>query len=223
MYLVYFDRLLAAVGLPEYIASYDVPEKALYLDLFADATVSLAPLGAALTAAALRMETAWPYSPNVSLTLALPATDPTSLTLMLRIPGWVAEPSVGVFLLRGNQHVISSISGPLCLSVKFNNVYVPRSRYLTPHAGGARTLVGTGVPGSYLKVKRSDWVDGDTLSFSLPMRLKVTKYTGLTKIPNHERYAVEFGPILLCAVGGSWDRTIDSMLIRGVKKPDDPE
>lgn len=76
--------------------------------------------------------------------------------------------------------------------------------------------------GSYLKLER-DWVAGNTLSFSLPMALSVTKYTGLTVIPGHERYAVEFGPILLCAVGGEWNRTIDSMLIRGVKTPGAPE
>ena len=51
------------------------------------------------------------------------------------------------------------------------------------------------------------------------MQLRVTKYTGLTVIPGHERYAVELGPILLCAVGGVWNRSIDSMLIRGVPKP----
>jgi hypothetical protein len=82
-------------SIPEYIVSYDVPEKALYLDLFTDATVSLAPLGAG-AAASLRVATNWPYSPNVSLALALPTADPVSLTVMLRIPAWVAAPSVSV-------------------------------------------------------------------------------------------------------------------------------
>ena len=106
---------------------------------------------------------------------------------MLRIPAWVAAPSVSVSL--------------------------------APAGGGRARSVGTGAPGSYLKLDRSDWVGGDTLSFSLPMRLKAHRYTGLTVIPGHERYAVEFGPILLCVVGGAWNRSIDSMLVRGVQAP----
>ena len=55
------------------------------------------------------------------------------------------------------------------------------------------------------------------------MPLRVTQYTGLTTIPGHKRFAVEFGPILLCAVGGVWNRSIDSMLVRGVANPLAPE
>ena len=84
-------------SIPEYIASYTVSENTLYLDLYADATVSLAPLGAG-SAATLRVATRWPYSPNVSVTFALPTADSVALTLMLRIPAWVAEPSIDVYL-----------------------------------------------------------------------------------------------------------------------------
>ena len=82
--------------------------------------------------------------------------------------------------------------------------------------------VGMGARGSYLELSRT-WTDGDTLHFSVPMQLRVSRYSGLTVIPGHERYAVQLGPILLCAVGGIWNRSIDSMLIRGVTNPLAPE
>ncbi len=85
-----------------------------------------------------------------------------------------------------------------------------------------RLPIGMGVRGSYLELTRT-WMDGDLLHFALPMQLRVTQYTGLTVIPGHQRFAVEFGPILLCVVGGGWNRSIDSMLIRGVTKPLAPE
>ena len=81
-----------------------------------------------------------------------------------------------------------------------------------------RQPVGMGARGSYLELSRT-WTDGDTLHFSVPMQLHVSRYSGLTVIPGHERYAVQLGPILLCAVGGIWNRSIDSMLIRGVTNP----
>ena len=46
---------------------------------------------------------------------------------------------------------------------------------------------------------------------------------GLTSIRGHERYAVEYGPILLCLVGGAWNYSIDSMPIRGVAQPLEPD
>jgi len=59
---------------------------------------------------------------------------------------------------------------------------------------------GVGQPGSYAVIDRT-WADGDELRFTLPMALRVTRYTGADKIAGHERYAVEYGPILLAAVG----------------------
>ena len=55
------------------------------------------------------------------------------------------------------------------------------------------------------------------------MRLSVTRYTGLTVIPGHDRFAVEYGPILLAAVGGQWNHSIDSMLVPPVARPEQPD
>jgi uncharacterized protein len=57
-----------------------------------------------------------------------------------------------------------------------------------------------GKPGTYQPIQRT-WADGDTISFILPMELRATEYAGLDQIAGHRRYAVEYGPILLAAVG----------------------
>lgn len=51
---------------------------------------------------------------------------------------------------------------------------------------------------------------GDEVAFTLPMTFRVTKYTGGEELPNKDRYAVEYGPLLYAAMGPSvvhvtWD------------------
>lgn len=58
----------------------------------------------------------------------------------------------------------------------------------------------TGEPGTYTALDRT-WEPGDTISFTLPIGFRLTKYTGTDQIPGHERYALEYGPILLAVVG----------------------
>lgn len=68
---------------------------------------------------------------------------------------------------------------------------------------GQTTVIGH--PGTYITVDRL-WSTGNTLRFTLPMRFRLTRYTGLDKIEGHERYALEYGPILLALVGS--DNTV---------------
>jgi uncharacterized protein len=71
-------------------------------------------------------------------------------------------------------------------------------------------LAGTGEPGTYLSLKRK-WADGDTFEFTLPAAIRVERYTGADQIAGKARYSVEYGPILLAAVGMSKaDLSIDS-------------
>ena len=100
-------------SLPEYIFSFagggsqtddGNQTDAVYINLFADATVSLMSMPSLRAAAtgkgekdvvatpAIRMATAWPYSSNVNVLMILPK--PVQFTLMLRIPTWVANESV---------------------------------------------------------------------------------------------------------------------------------
>jgi DUF1680 family protein len=59
----------------------------------------------------------------------------------------------------------------------------------------------TGKPGKYVELSRK-WKDGDKVDFTLPVDYRVTQYAGVDTISGYERYAVEYGPILLASVGG---------------------
>ncbi len=61
---------------------------------------------------------------------------------------------------------------------------------------------GAGKPGTYFPIKRQ-WSDGDAIEFTLPAAIQVKQYTGADQIPGSSRYSVEYGPILLAAVGSS--------------------
>ena len=63
---------------------------------------------------------------------------------------------------------------------------------------GEHIVVGT--PGTYCPIDRV-WSDGDTISFGLPMGFRVTRYAGGDAVPGFERYAIEYGPMLLGVVG----------------------
>ena len=61
-------------------------------------------------------------------------------------------------------------------------------------------LAAAGRPGKYVVLDRT-WSNGDTVAFKLPAELRVVQYTGATQIPEHDRFAILYGPILLAAVG----------------------
>ena len=63
-------------------------------------------------------------------------------------------------------------------------------------------LAARGRPATYVALDRT-WSEGDTISFVLPLGLSLARYEGVDQIPDHERYAVSFGPILLAAVGAA--------------------
>lgn len=56
-----------------------------------------------------------------------------------------------------------------------------------------------GQPGSYVTLDRL-WKDGDIVEFTLPMELRMTKYTGVDQVQGLERYALEYGPLLMAAI-----------------------
>jgi len=63
-------------------------------------------------------------------------------------------------------------------------------------------IEGTGRPGTYLTLNRR-WADGDVIEFTLPAEVRVRRYEGEDQIAGGKRYSVEYGPILLAAVGGT--------------------
>lgn len=60
--------------------------------------------------------------------------------------------------------------------------------------------VAVGQPDTYCALTR-EWRDGDTVSFTLPLGIRVTRYTGRDQVPGLNRYAMEYGPVLLGIVG----------------------
>jgi DUF1680 family protein len=61
-------------------------------------------------------------------------------------------------------------------------------------------VAARGIPGSYYALER-EWQAGDTIYFTLPMRLRPSRYRGLDAVSGCERYAFEWGPLLLGVVG----------------------
>jgi DUF1680 family protein len=59
--------------------------------------------------------------------------------------------------------------------------------------------IASGNPGTYVTLDRQ-WKNSDTISFTLPMDFRMTKYAGLEQDAKHERYALEYGPILMAYV-----------------------
>ncbi|MDR0559443.1 MAG: glycoside hydrolase family 127 protein [Prevotellaceae bacterium] len=57
----------------------------------------------------------------------------------------------------------------------------------------------TGKPGTYVSLNR-EWDSSDRITFTLPMQIKTTKYEGANALPGVDRYAAEYGPILLASV-----------------------
>ena len=70
--------------------------------------------------------------------------------------------------------------------------------------------VGVGRPGTYVPVQRQ-WSNSDTIDFTLPAAIQIKRYNGADQIAGKTRYSVEYGPILLAAVGSSKvDLVVDS-------------
>jgi hypothetical protein len=78
-------------------------------------------------------------------------------------------------------------------------------------AGRAMTVkvnnasIAEGQPGTYLTLDRQ-WQDGDQISFVLPAQLNLTHYTGFDQISGWDRYALEYGPVLMALTGSPDER-----------------
>lgn len=57
-----------------------------------------------------------------------------------------------------------------------------------------------GIPGSYAVLERT-WLDGDDISFKLPMVVRSIRYEGKDTVLGKHRYAFEYGALLLAVVG----------------------
>jgi len=86
-------------SLPEFLFTYAYgaggAPLALYVDIYAQSNITLPyPEAASPGVVTLAVDTAWPYGAAVALTLTLPAAG--ALDLALRVPAWLAAPSMAV-------------------------------------------------------------------------------------------------------------------------------
>lgn len=72
---------------------------------------------------------------------------------------------------------------------------------------------GTGEPGTYLVLDRQ-WLDRDTIEFTLPAAVQVKRYRGKDQIAGKTRYSFEYGPVLLAVQGTN---TVDFAVAKGHK------
>lgn len=77
----------------------------------------------------------------------------------------------------------------------------------------------TGTPGTYCAITRT-WKEDDIIAFTLPMEFRVSRYTGLDQIDGYDRYAIEFGTVLLGVVG---DNDFNNDCIKITDDPANPE
>ena len=59
-----------------------------------------------------------------------------------------------------------------------------------------------GAPGSYVSLDRT-WSNNDSIAFELPMRFRPRKYTGFDQDKTRDRYALQYGPLLMALAGGA--------------------
>ena len=65
--------------------------------------------------------------------------------------------------------------------------------------------VATGKPRTYVVLDRV-WKSGDAITFSLPMDFRLTPYAGMEPGFRQERFALEYGPVLMALVGNTGKR-----------------
>jgi hypothetical protein len=92
-----------------------------------------------------------------------------------------------------------SVSHPLLLKI--------RLRIPSWATGNVAVLVNgktaaAGAPGVYVTLTRT-WSADDTISFNVPIGFRITRYTGFDRDPDHERYGLEYGPLLMSLIGGT--------------------
>ncbi len=80
----------------------------------------------------------------------------------------------------------------------------------------------TGAPGCYVTLNRT-WSNEDAISFEIPIGFRLTPYTGFDRDPDHERYGLEYGPLLLSLVGATHLKFAPRDLMRNLSPmPDRP-
>jgi hypothetical protein len=217
-------------SLPEYIFSLPAAKAPasrggagladVYVNQFVPSRIELPPRPEACTGAGalnLTLQTAWPYENDVNLTLS--ACEPvgagsggsSSYTVAIRAPSWLDTDLLQFSIFCGEGG--AAAHGGLA----------PRGGFTHIDLGAQCSNPGGG------------WASA-RVSFTLQPALRVSQYTGFTKIAkqresaaeqqqqhapareHYQRFAVEYGPVLLVA-RGPWNASTDSIHVHGVANP----
>ena len=103
----------------------------------------------------------------------------------------------GDFPFKPEIDITVTTSSPLDLKLRIRTPSWARNE-MDILINGRKSAVGR--PGTYVSLSRK-WQNGDRIQFTLPMGLKATTYNGFDTIPYCNRYAMEYGPILLALTG----------------------
>jgi DUF1680 family protein len=68
---------------------------------------------------------------------------------------------------------------------------------MTINVNGKKAM--SGKPGTYVSLSRL-WKKSDEITFTIPMKFSLTRYTGEEKEAGYDRYALEYGPLLMAYV-----------------------
>ena len=104
----------------------------------------------------------------------------------------------------GGAHLVMHSKMPYCGAVRLEvaRAAAPVTLHLrVPRWCSAPVSINgvTAQPGSYLVLH--EVAAGTVLEFELPFGFRATRYTGAEEIPGKARWAVEYGPLLLAAMG----------------------
>ena len=96
-----------------------------------------------------------------------------------------------------NVSIKVQVSSPTSFSMRLR---VPHwvDRPVVIHLNGKECAPGT--PGSYCALERT-WLSGDTVTLTLPMTVRGSRYRGSDGVAGFDRYAYERGPLLLAFAG----------------------
>jgi DUF1680 family protein len=111
-----------------------------------------------------------------------------------------------------NMETVFPYDNKVTITVNAEKPAVSKIRIRVPSwaSGNMDVLVNgrksvTGKPGTYVSLSQT-WKNGDKITFQLPAGFRLEKYEGEEKFADRDRYALEYGPVLMALVNIKGDK-----------------